>query len=112
MFNLLIKAGAWGNGRDTMLTSRVFEHTEDALVQRFRPDRQLDFPSLTSLPTLFAEEGHGEEIARVGTITRARTVGQNIALEYTYDLDIPGVLNRSLQGFADLEIGGSSRCPR
>jgi hypothetical protein len=105
MFNLLVKAGGWGNGRDTMLASRVFEYTEDPLALRFRPNRQLDFASLMQLPALFMAEGQGVEISRAGTITRARIIGENVALEYTYDLDTPTILNSSLEGFAaDLDI--------
>jgi hypothetical protein len=105
MFNLLVKASAWANGRDTILASRVFEYTEQALVDRFKSEGQLDLPSLRVLPTLFVEEGQHDEVAHVGTITRARIIGQNVSLEYTYDLDIPSLMNKSLHGFAaDLDI--------
>jgi len=53
MFNLLVKAQAWADGRDTMLGSRVFEYTEQPLVDRFKPAGQLDFVALAALPTLF-----------------------------------------------------------
>jgi len=57
------------------------------------------------LPTLFVQEGKQEEVARVGTITRARLIGKEISLEYTYDPDIPAFLNQSLHGFmADLDV--------
>jgi hypothetical protein len=77
------------------------------LVERFKPGGQLDFVALMALPTLFVQEtsGQGDQVARAGTITRARINGRNIALEYAYDLSIPAIPNKALQGFAaDLDI--------
>jgi hypothetical protein len=48
MFNLLVKAQSWGDGRDTMLASRAFEYTEKSLVDRFKPGGQLDLVALAS----------------------------------------------------------------
>ncbi len=45
-----------------------------------------------------------EQPARVATITRARIVGTDVALEYTYDTAIPAIQNERLQRFA-LEFG-------
>src|SRR6516164_116380 len=106
MFNLIVKAGAWAEGRDTILASRVFEYTDAPLIERFRPGGQLDLPALMALPTLFVQEGYSSQVTHVGTITRARMVGENVALEYTYDLDVPALLNEALRGFmAELDIG-------
>src|SRR5271166_6145950 len=55
-FNLIVKAQSWGDGRDTMLASRAFEHTEQSLIDRFKPAGQLDFAALAALPTLFVQE--------------------------------------------------------
>lgn len=102
-----MKFSPWLDGRDTILASRVFEHTEQSLVDRFKPGNELDLAALASLPTLFVEEtsGQGNQSARVGTITRARIAGKNIALDYTFDLAVPAIPNRILQGFApDLDI--------
>ena len=107
LFNLLVKFSPWRDGRDTIPSSRAFEYTEQSLIDRFRPGNQLDLAALAALPTLFVEEtsGEGSQSARVGTITRARLTGQNIALDYTYDLSIPAIPNRLLQAFAaDLDI--------
>jgi len=106
MFNLIVKAGGWAEGRDTILASRVFEYTDAPLIERFRPGGQLDLPALMALPTLFVQEGYSSQVTHVGTITRARMVGENVALEYTYDLDVPALLNEALRGFmAELDIG-------
>jgi hypothetical protein len=107
LFNLLVKFSPWGDGRDTIPSARAFEYTEQSLIDRFKPGNQLDLAALASLPTLLVEEtsGQGNQVARVGTITRARMAGQNISLDYTYDISVPAIPNRILQGFAsDLDI--------
>lgn len=102
MFNLLVSGGGWAADRDTLPTGRVLEYTEDHLRARFKPDGQLDLQALLALPALFLEEtsGRGEQIARVGTITRARVSGREIALEYFFDPSIPPLNNRRLAEFA------------
>ena len=108
MFNLIVKASGWADGRDTILASRTFESTDEPLVARFKPEGQLDFAALMALPTLFVQEtsGQNNQVAHVGAVTHARITGQNIALEYTYDLAVPGLLNTALHGFrAELDIG-------
>ena len=107
MFNLLVKYQSWGDGRDKMPDGRIFEYTEPSLVERFKPGGRLDFAALSALPTLFVQETTGQDIqvARVGTITLARMDGPNIVLEYSYDLRIPAMPNKIVQGFAaDLDI--------
>lgn len=107
MFNLLVKFSGWAEGRDTIPTGRAFEHTDQALVDKFRPGGHLDLGALIALPALFVQEtsGQRDQVAHVGRITRARISGQNIALEYNYEPEIPSVLNSALQGFAaDLHI--------
>lgn len=106
MFNLIVKYSAWADGRDSVPTGRIFEYTDDNLVAQFKPGGELDFPALLALPTLFVQEtsGQGEQTARVGTISRARKSGTNVTLDYAYDLEVPAIPNRVLQGFApDLE---------
>jgi hypothetical protein len=107
MFNLLVKSQSWGDGRDTIPDGRAFEYTEQSLVDRFKPGDQLDLVALAALPTLFVQETSGQnaQVARVGTITRVRMNGPNIVLEYTYDLSVPAIPNKTLQAFAaDLDI--------
>jgi len=90
-----------------MSESRAFECTEEHLKQRFSPGGKLDIPALISLPTLFLEETsrHGQQVARMGVITRARVSGREIVLEYTYDSGIPPLTNNQLERFAaDLDM--------
>jgi hypothetical protein len=110
VFNLLVSGSGWGDARDTMPEGRALEHTEQGLVKKFKPGGQLDLPALTSLPTLFLEESSpsGDQVARVGTITRARISGRDIVLDYAYDSAIPLFTNNLLKGFAaDLDINDS-----
>lgn len=107
MFNMIVKYNAWADGRDTIPANRVFEHTETNLISRFKPNGQLDFQALSALPTIFVQEssGQGNEVARVGTITRARLSGSNVTLDYAYDLGVSGIPNAVLKDFAvDLDI--------
>jgi hypothetical protein len=107
MFNLIVKATAWAEGSDSIPVERVFEYTDRELVDRFKPARVLNLPSLLLLPTLFVQESssQGLEIARVGTITRARLTGRDVVVNYSYDVGIPGIPNSALETFAgDLEI--------
>lgn len=102
MFNLLVSGGGWASERDTLPASRVLEYTEDYVRARYRPDGQLDLQNLLTLPALFLEEtsGRGEQIVRVGTITKARVHGREIALEYFFEPSIPPLSNRRLAEFA------------
>jgi hypothetical protein len=77
------------------------------LLDRFKPRDQLDLAALITLPTLFVQEtsGQRDQVARAGTITRARINGPNVALEYNYEPEIPAIQNSVLQGCAaDLDI--------
>jgi len=107
VFNLIVKGSGWAEGRDTISGGRTFEYTEQHLIERFKPGGHLDLVSLATLPTLFVEEtyGRGDQSARVGTITRARVSGRDIALEFAYDLGVSAITNVVLQGFAaELDI--------
>jgi hypothetical protein len=107
MFNLLVKYQPWGNGRDTFLSGRVFEFTEQSLIDRFSPGGQLNLEQLAALPTLFVQEtaGQADQVAHVGTITSARMNGREIVLDYTYDMSIPAIPNIVLKGLAiDLDL--------
>jgi hypothetical protein len=109
-----VKVTPWADGRDTIPGGRVFEYTEVPLQERFKHQGGIDFVELATLPTLFVEESYGSHnpIARVGRISRARPVGANITLEYSFDAAIPGIANSVLQGFAaelDINAGEFSR---
>ncbi len=106
LFNLIVKSSAWADGQDTFPGSRIFEHTEQALIDRFKPSGQLDLAALIGLPTIFVQEtyGQGDQIARVGIILRAYISGRDVALEYVVDPGVPPIPNKHLQAFA-AELG-------
>lgn len=106
MFNLIVKSSAWVDGRDTVPVGRVFEYTEQALIDKFKPSGQLDLAALIGLPTVFVQEtyGKGDQIARVGVILRAHMSGRDVALEYVIDPGVPPIPNQHFQTFA-AELG-------
>jgi hypothetical protein len=93
VFNLLMRYAPWGEGRDVAFLGRMFEYTEDDVTARFQRDGQPLLNKLIELPCLFMHEGTTDQIARVGKITRARINGKKVALEFTYESDIPPLLN-------------------
>lgn len=94
MFNLIILSVDWENsGRTTVPTSRMFEHTDTEVADRFLQDGIAALDRLTSLPCLFMREGRGDEIAHVGQINRARRTGTEVAIEYTFDTDVAPLQN-------------------
>lgn len=86
----------WGQGSDTIPADRLFEYTEGNVAEKFKNGNQTLLSDLIKLPCLFMQEGIDNQLAHVGIITRARIVGRQIAIEYTYDLDIPPVLNSTI----------------
>ena len=107
MFNLLVKSSGWADVQDSLTSGQVFEHTDQDLRERFKPQGKLDFKSLCALPTLFLKEsgGQDEPVAKVGTIIRARVNGRFLDLRYTYDQEIPPITNSALVEFApELDI--------
>jgi hypothetical protein len=107
MFNLVVKYQPWVNGRDTLMSGRMFEYTEQSLIEKFSSRGQPDLDQLATLPTLFVQEtaGLADQVAHVGAITRAKLNGRDILLDYTYDMGIAGIPNKILKQFAlDLDI--------
>ncbi len=107
MFNLIVKDSGWAEGLDTFPSGRVFEYTEQPLVDRFKPNGLLDLAALIALPTVFVQETFGQEdqIARIGRILHANMSGRDVALEYIYYPDVQPIPNRHFQSFAaDLGI--------
>jgi hypothetical protein len=96
MFNLLMQGMPWGAGRDTVILSRLFEYTDDEIAAMFKDGNKILFDKLIQLPCLFMQEGTDDQIARLGTITRARASGKELSIEYTYELDIPSLLNSTI----------------
>src|SRR4051794_19023849 len=93
MFNLIVSGGLENEHRGTISAGRVFEHTEDFLIARFKPNSRLDIPGVMSLPTILMEEGTSDEIATFGWLSRIELRGTEFHLQYVRDPEIPRPTN-------------------
>lgn len=100
MFNLLVMGGGWGDRRDEISVGRIYITPEQQA--EFKPGGVLNLDRLKSLPAIFAGETNGDpaQVARVGEITSARINGENVSIEYRYDLDVPPILQSDLIALA------------
>lgn len=95
MFNLVMFSVEWeNNGTTSLPMSRLFEYTDQHVIDQFRVDGNPVLERLTALPCLFLQEGIGAEVAHVGQINRARRVGTDASIEYTFDAQVPPLENR------------------
>ena len=93
MFNLLMFNVDWKSGRVNVPLGRMFEYTDEHIAAQFKQTGSPKLDRLTSLPCLFCEEGVTNEIAHIGQINRARVVGRELALEISFDADVPPLQN-------------------
>lgn len=101
MYNLLVMSGAWPQHQSSFTGTRIFEYTDEAIVQAHRQPFGVDFARLRSYPALFMpEQNSGDNLARVGRIANvsART-GGDVTIEYTYD---PNILPISVDWLASI----------
>lgn len=94
MFNLLMFNVNWSTCRVAVPKGRIFEYTDDHISAQFRGDSNnhlLD--RLSSLPCLFCKEGTSDETAYVGQINRTRITGTDLALEISFDAEVPPLQN-------------------
>jgi hypothetical protein len=96
MFNLLMFNVEWGSGRVSVPMGRMFEYTEDHIIDQFRENGNPLLDHLTALPCLFCEEGTTTEVAHVGQINRAQIVGRDLLLEIGFDAEVPTLQNRMM----------------
>jgi hypothetical protein len=100
MFNLIVSGRLENDRRGSIPAERVFENTPEELEDRFMRSGILDISGVMALPTLFLEEGIGDEIARIGWLTRIERNGTDYQLHYSIDLDIPRVTNSEIYELA------------
>jgi len=93
MFNLLMFNVDWQSGKVKVPIGRVFEYTDDEVAAQFKQNGRLILEQLSKLPCLFCEEGTTDEVACVGQINRARVVERDIALEISFDTEVPPIKN-------------------
>ncbi len=98
MFNLIMRYGQWENaGHATISLGRMFEYTEERLATIFQDTNNIPLlDRLAQMPCLFMQEGREDEVARVGSIFRARIVNGEVEFEYSLDPEVPPLLNRNI----------------
>jgi hypothetical protein len=96
MFNLIVGAGQWNTGNNTMLLSRLFEYTEDQIAEKFKRNEMPRLDHLAKLPCIFMNEGTTTEIAHVGSIIRARIANRDVVFEYAIDREVPPLKNEMI----------------
>lgn len=93
MFNLIMRSTQWNTPNESMSLGRFGEYTEEHVAAQFRQNGRPLLDRLTRLPCLFMNEGVGDEVAYVGTITQARIADGEIIFEYSLDRDVPSLQN-------------------
>lgn len=105
MFNLIISGGLGKERRGSIMAGRVFEYTSEELEERFKPSGNLDLAGVTALPTIFMNEGVGDEAATIGWLNRVERKGSDYQLHYSIDLEIPRMTNADISELAsELQI--------
>jgi hypothetical protein len=108
LYNVLIRIGEWPSHRSTFMSSRVFQYTDDHVLQRFKPNGVIDVNAVMDLPTLFTYEQDGRDgglPGRVGRITRMQKGARDYELSYTFDPDVPPIPQDVLSDFqAEFDI--------
>jgi hypothetical protein len=83
----------WQSGRERVSLSRLFEYTEEHLKTKFQKSNDILWHELTAIPCLFMQEGVHDQVAYIGHIHRARVAGNEVAIEFTLDRDVPPLRN-------------------
>lgn len=100
MFNLLVNSNGWGDTRGSLPLDRVFKYTANHLPQKFQAMTEQEMRSVMAYPSLFMPEidNSGPQLARVGSITRARVDGTEVQLDYMMDGSLVPIPNSQLAG--------------
>ncbi len=96
MFNVIMRHYEWGEGTNSMPLGRMFEDTEEHIAAQFKDGEVPALERLSSLPCLFIPEGTGNEVCRIGRITRARISNREVVFDYALDADVPAFTNGQL----------------
>ncbi len=93
MFNLMMFNVEWASGKAIIPLGRIFEYTDKHIEVQFRDQNGPLLDRLRALPCLFCEEGTSDEVAYVGQINQARIIGLNLAVEISFDTEVPQLTN-------------------
>lgn len=113
MYNLLMQAswnqdeweqneGSWYDA--SHIHGRLFEYTDQRLIERFQTAQGPDYLALTRLPCLFTYEGE-DVVGRVGRITDVRPSGRQLSIRYSLPQAYPRVVMDRARVFEALDIG-------
>ena len=108
MYNLIMTAspGHWEQSPKTFFANRVFEYTDESLIERFKSLEGSALRELKDLPTLFAYESANEEAARIGKITELRKRQNEVWIEFKLDDALPAITSSDLEELDwELDIG-------
>jgi len=105
MYNLLVKARAWEQHRDTMSVGRVLTgYTSEDLVVAYAPGGKIRGDLLRALPALFAEETEPRpekpQYAHIGRIVDVQQRGSDLYIEYVLDHNVPPIPQETLIALA------------
>lgn len=100
MFNLIVSGGLESDHSGSIVASRVFEYTDDEIMDLFKTDGKLNTSTLMSLPTVFMEEGISDEVAGIGWLSRVELRGREYLLHYSLDPNIPRMINAEIYALA------------
>ncbi|MCY3959943.1 MAG: toll/interleukin-1 receptor domain-containing protein [Chloroflexi bacterium] len=114
MYNLIMQSSISYNeweaneGRPcdvSFLSGRIFEYTDDAIEQQFRPNQNEmpDFDALIELPCLFTYEG-SDATGMIGHISRIAPRARGLEIVYSLPDDYPRIRLNSDEIFASLGI--------
>lgn len=103
MFNLIV-SGNIRERRGAMSAGRVFEYTEEYLLETYKPAGILNVQDLTQLPTILMDEGVGEEEVTIGWLTRVELQSGEYRFWFHVDPDVPKMTNAELNEIA-AELG-------
>lgn len=105
MFNLIVSGANWDSGQFEFGLNRIFEYTTQEIIAQYSTQHGPDFNRLLRLPTLFMNEGVGDEVARVGRIIEVQPRGRDIAVTCAMDATIPAIRNSTIADMAvELEM--------
>ncbi len=107
MFNLLISGNedAFDGKPWTLERPRVFEHTSDAIKQRYQDLDNQQLSELYNFPTLFAFESGIGKNARLGRIERALMRQGEVRIEYSFVDGLPEITSEQFQALRwELEV--------
>ncbi len=92
MFNLIVQSGGWERYEDTFLRSRIFEYTDDHIIEEHKVNGFPNFEKLKKYPALLMPEmNRGDNLARVATINGISAGQTDVRIKYTLDPYIPPV---------------------